>query len=137
MSSQALLALVVLVSVGTTAAALVQLVRTSTRRAPFEAGLTPVYTDRGGGTFGFVRISAPLVRIAVYPSQVVVAHFTTLVIPAEAIREVSVVPALIGRRVRLVHGCPSFPSPVLLWSNTPEVLAAAIRGIAPHAGTAG
>jgi hypothetical protein len=137
MSSPVLLALVVLVAVGTTVAALVQVIRTSTRRAPFEAGLTPLYSDRGGGTFGLVRISAPLVRIAVYPTQLVIAHLSTLVIPADAIREVSIVPALIGRRVRLVHGCSAFPSPVLLWSNTPEALAAAIRGIAPHAAAAG
>lgn len=92
----------------------------------------PIYSDRGAGTFGLLRVSAPLVRVAVYQTFIVIAHYGTHVVPAPAIREVSLVRTSFGRRVRLVHDSPSLPSPLSLWTSRPEALIAAVRGVAPE-----
>jgi hypothetical protein len=126
-----------LMAVASVVAAVFIFGRTSGHLAPEEAGLVPTYSTRGGGVFGLVRVSTPLVRIAVYPHQVVIAALRTYVIPVHAIREVSLERALFGRVVRLVHDSPSVPSRVLLWAKSPDALAAAIRYVAPHAAAAG
>ena len=135
--STALLAVAWVVFLCLAVAGLLYVGHLSDRRAPEEANLVPTYSTRGAGIFDLLRVSAPFVRIAVYPHHVVVAALTTYVIPVRSIREVSLERTLFGRRVRLSHDSPSAPSPLLLWANPPDALAAAIRGVAPHASTAG
>lgn len=123
-------------TVGLALYVLLRLVRASRARAPEELGLVPIYSDRGAGTFGLLRVNAPFVRVAVYPTFIVIAHHRTYVVPALAIREVSLLRTLFGRRVRLAHDSPVLPSPLTLWSNTPEALVAALRRVAPSSKTA-
>ncbi len=127
-----LLALAFILITGLGVTILFRFGRASEMRAPEEIGLSPVYSDRGGGTFGLRRVSAPFVRVSVYPAFIVIAHCRTYVLPALAVRDASLVRALIGRRVRLVHGSSALPSPLTLWSRTPEALLAAIHTVAPH-----
>ena len=114
----------------------VHLSRTSEQLAPEEADLVPLYCNNVAVSLGSLYVQPWMVRVTVYTHCVVIACPNAHVIPLQSIREVTVHRGLFRRCVRIVHDTPSLPSPVRIWVTPPEPLAAAIRGVAPHAFTA-
>jgi hypothetical protein len=104
----------------------------SFRQVPAEKGLKPISQERCSVGFGRFGISfgsnIPLNRVALYSDFMVIASFSTTVIPYQNIAEVSLKRSLgflgaLGVRLRL-HGLKSY---YVLFPRDPQALAGLIE----------
>lgn len=59
----------------------------SGKKTDKEKGLTPIYTERCGGRFGFVQATFPFVRISLYENFLVIRSYGKLTIEYARIKE--------------------------------------------------
>lgn len=65
----------------------VVIILVSIRKNDKEKGLTPIYSERCGGQFGFVNATFPFVRLSLYSDFLVVSCYGKIIIEYARIRE--------------------------------------------------
>lgn len=93
----------------------------SIRKSEREKGLTPLYSERCGGRFGFVQATFPFVRLSLYDDFLVLSCYGKIIIEYARIRELRDV-GLLGSGLEIVTTNPGkYGQPIIGTMNKSEI----------------
>lgn len=98
--------------------AFIVLIKRMNSKLPEEANLKPIYQEICGGTFDFVKLTYPLVRLSVYDDFLVISHFSKILLYWKDIKSIAIVSGIqsgfFARGLKIEHNKLGIPKSIFV-----------------------